>query len=63
MTAEEMIMERYAMLLDRKITVMQKIRDIQITDDSVRNQLLPLTDEYRELESHLNCLLTAMENK
>lgn len=63
MTAEEMIMERYAMLLDRKITVMQKIRDIQITDESVRNQLLPLTDEYRELESHLNCLLTAMENK
>ena len=62
MTAEEMIMERYAMLLDRKITVMQKIRDIQITDESVRNQLLPLTDEYRELESHLNCLLTAMEN-
>lgn len=62
MTAEEMIMERYAMLLDRKITVMQKIRDIQITDESVRNQLLPLTDEYREIESHLNCLLTAMEN-
>ena len=62
MTAEEMIMERYATLLDRKITVMQKIRDIQITDESVRNQLLPLTDEYRELESHLNCLLTAMEN-
>ena len=63
MTAEEMIMERYARLLERKITVMQKIRDISITDATIRNDLLPLTDEYRELESHLDCLLTAMENK
>ena len=57
------LMVRMDELIDRKITIRDKLEAIsfRLDDEVIKYQLSPLVNEYQEVDSQIQHLVTAME--
>ena len=57
------LMIRIDQLIDRKITIRDKLEAIsfRLDDEVIKYQLSPLVNEYQEVDSQIQHIVTAME--
>jgi len=57
------LMVRMDQLIDRKITIRDKLEAIsfRLDDEVIKYQLSPLVNEYNEVDSQIQHIVTAME--
>jgi len=57
------LMIRMDQLIDRKITIRDKLEAIsfRLDDEVIKYQLSPLVNEYQEVDSQIQHIVTAME--
>jgi hypothetical protein len=57
------LMERMDALIDRKITIRDKLEAIsfRLDDEVIKYQMSPLVNEYQEVDSQIQHIVTAME--
>lgn len=57
------LMVRMDVLIDRKITIRDKLEaiSIRLDDEVIKYQMSPLVNEYQEIDSQIQRLVTAME--
>jgi hypothetical protein len=57
------LMVRMDVLIDRKITIRDKLEaiSIRLDDEVIKYQMSPLVNEYQEIDNQIQRLVTAME--